>query len=210
MATTQGLEILDITVPVREGMVVYDGDPEVRLQRVSAIADGALANISRLDFGVHSGTHIDAPIHFIEGAPGAESLPLDALIGPVQVVDATGVHGLLDVAALQALDLPVAERLLFKTPNSQLWDRDEFSHEFVHLTGDGAALLVERGARLVGLDYLSIGDLDAHRVLLAADVIAVEGLDLRGVEPGEYRLICLPLKLVGSDGAPARAVLVRD
>ena len=203
------MELLDITVPIREGMVTYPGDPTVRLERVSSIADGALANVSRLDFGVHSGTHIDAPLHFIEGAPATEKLPLDDLIGPAEVVDATGADGLLDRAALDELNLPDAARLLFKTTNSQLWASDDFAENSVHLTVDCAELLVERGVRLVGLDYLSVGDPDAHRALLGAGVVAVEGLDLREVEPGAYELLCLPLKLVGSDGAPARAVLVR-
>lgn len=205
------MKILDVTVPIRNGMVVYEGDPEVHLERFSAIAEGAVANLSRLDFGVHSGTHIDAPVHFIEGAPAAESLPLEWLMGPAHVVDATAVEGFLDDAALRGLDLPEGERrLLFKTPNSSLWERDEFVHEFVQLTGNGADYLVDRGVRLVGVDYLSVGDPDAHRSLLRAGVVAVEGLDLREVEPGPYRLVCLPLKIVGSDGAPARALLVQD
>jgi arylformamidase len=204
------MELLDITVPIREGMVTYPGDPTVKLERVSAIAEGAVANLSRLDFGVHSGTHIDAPVHFADGAPAAESLPLDVLVGPAAVVDATAVEGMLDRAALESLDLPADEtRLLFKTRNSRLWESSDFAEDFVHLTGDGADLLVERGVRLVGLDYLSVGDPDAHRALLGAGVVAVEGLDLREAEPGPYDLLCLPLKIVGSDGAPARAVLVR-
>jgi arylformamidase len=204
------MEIIDITVPLSDGMVVYDGDPEVHLERVHSIEDGAVANNSRLDFGVHSGTHIDAPVHFIPGAPAAEDLPLEPLLGPVRVVDATGIEGNLDAEALRSLDVPRAERILFKTRNSRLWKLDHFSPEFVHLTGSGAEELVERGVRLVGLDYLSIGDPDAHRALLGARVIAVEGLDLAGVDAGEYELVCLPLKIVGSDGAPARALLIRD
>jgi arylformamidase len=203
------MELLDITVPIREGMVTYPGDPTVHLERVSAISEGAVANLSRLDFGVHSGTHIDAPVHFTDGAPAAETLPLDVLVGPAAVVDATSVEGPLDRAALETLDLPDATRLLFKTTNSLLWGSDDFADDFVHLTGDGAELLVERDVRLVGLDYLSVGDPDAHRALLGAGVVAVEGLDLREAEPGAYDLLCLPLKIVGSDGAPARAVLVR-
>jgi arylformamidase len=205
------VEIIDISVPIRPGMIVYEGDPHVHLERALSIADGATANISRLDFGVHSGTHVDAPIHFLEGAAGAEALPLDALVGNAHVVDATGIEGALDEAALERLMLPErAERLIFKTPNSRLWDLDQFSHDFVRLTGDGARYVLDRGIRLVGIDYLSIGDEEAHLALLHAGVVPLEGLDLRGVEPGEYRLICLPLRIVGSDGAPARAVLVRD
>jgi arylformamidase len=205
------MRLIDITVPIRDGMFVYDGDPTVTLTRVKSIEDGQVANISRLDFGVHSGTHIDAPLHFIDGAPSAEQLPLEPLLGPVHVVDATSVEGELDEDALAGLDLPDnAERILFKTPNSRLWEKDEFSHEFVHLTGSGAQALLDRGVKLVGLDYLSVGDPDAHRLLLGAGVVAMEGLDLREVEPGEYRLVCLPLKIVGSDGAPARAVLIKE
>jgi arylformamidase len=205
------VQVVDISVPVREGMVVYEGDPDVRLERVAAIADGAAANLSRLDFGVHSGTHVDAPVHFIDGAPGADALSLDALVGPAHVVDATHMHSDLDADTLGALGLPDgAERLLFKTPNSRLWTRDEFVRDFISLTGDGAAALVARGVRLVGIDYLSIGDADVHRTLLRAGVAVLESVDLREIEPGAYWLACLPLKLVGADGAPARAVLIRD
>lgn len=205
------VEIIDISVPIRPGMVVYEGDPEVHLDRARSIADGASANVSRLDCGVHSGTHVDAPVHFIEGSAGAETLPLEVLVGAVHVVDATGVQHVLDEEALRRLALPErAERLIFKTTNSRLWERDEFTGEFVRLTGDGARYLVGRGVRLVGIDYLSVGDEEAHVELLRAGVVPLESLDLRGVEPGEYRLVCLPLRIVGSDGAPARAALIRD
>ena len=194
------MEIVDVSVPVRPGMVTYPGDPEVRLERVSSIADGEGANVSRLDFGVHTGTHVDAPVHFVEGAAGAEALPVDVLVGPCLVVDG------LEPAAVPA----GAERVLFKTPNSRLWERQDFANDFVKLDGEGARALVASGVRLVGIDYLSIGDEEAHQVLLEAGVVAVEGLDLRRVEPGEYLLVCAPLKLVGSDGAPARVLLLRD
>jgi arylformamidase len=205
------MEIIDISVPVRPGMIVYEGDPDVHLERVVSIADGAAANISQLDLGVHTGTHVDAPLHFIEGESGSESLPIDALIGSAHVVDATAVPDALDEASLRSLDLPtVADRLIFKTRNSHLWDLETFSHDFIRLSGDGARHLIGIGVRLVGIDYLSVGDEEAHVELLRAGVIPLEGLDLRSVEPGPYRLICLPLRLVGSDGAPARAILVRD
>lgn len=198
------MEIFDVSVPVRPGMVTYPGDPTVTLERVSAIADGAVANISRLAFGVHTGTHVDAPIHFIDGAPGTDQLPLDALVGPARVIEAVRLDG----NSLAGAEL--AERVLFKTSNSELWSRDEFAHDFVSLTEDGARLLVDRGVRVVGIDYLSIGDEGAHHVLLEAGVVAIEGLDLRGVDPGDYQLVCAPLKLVGSDGAPARVFLIRQ
>jgi arylformamidase len=204
------MEIFDVSVPVRSEMIVYEGDPEVRLERVAALAEGAIANISRLELGVHSGTHVDAPVHFVEDGPGVDALPLDVLVGPAQVVDATAVEGTLDARALRTLALPEAERLLFKTTNSELWERDSFSQDFVSFRADAARELVDRGVRLVGIDYLSIGDEAAHVVFLAAGVVPLEGLDLRGIEPGAYTLLCLPLKLVGSDGSPARTLLVRE
>jgi arylformamidase len=199
----------DISVTVRPGMHVYPGNPGVRLERHESIADGAQANVSKLELGVHTGTHVDGALHFIDGAPGTEALPLELLVGRAVVVAATGVDGELDEDALASLDLPDEERLLFKTKNSALWEQPSFSHDSIRLNGSGARYLIERGVRLVGIDYLSIGDADAHRELLGAGVVAVEGLDLREVEPGEYELVCLPLKLEGSDGAPARAILLR-
>ena len=194
------MQIIDVSVPVRPGMITYPGDPEVRLERVSSIADGEVVNLSRLDFRVHSGTHVDAPLHFAEGAASVETLPLDVLVGPCVVVD-----------GLEPASVPAgAERVLFKTANGRLWEHDEFTDDFVKLDGEAARALVERGVRLVGIEYLSIGDEEAHHVLLGAGVVAVEGLDLRDVKPGEYRLVCAPLKLVGAEGAPARVLLLRD
>jgi arylformamidase len=190
-------------------MHIYRGNPGVSLTRHESIAEGAQANVSRLELGVHSGTHVDGPLHFIDGAAGTETLSLDALIGPVAVVDATGIDGDLDEEALKSLELGERDRILFKTKNSQLWELPEFTDDFIRLTGTGARHLIDRGVRLVGIDYLSIGDADAHRELLGAGVVAVEGLDLRAVEPGAYELICLPIRLEGSDGAPSRAILVR-
>jgi arylformamidase len=198
----------DVSVSITPEMHVYRGNPGVSLERHESIADGAHANVSKLELGVHSGTHVDGALHFIEGAPGTESLPLDVLVGRAAVVDATSVDGDLDAAALLSLDLPEAERILLKTTNSELWELPEFTHDFICLNGSGARYLIERGVRLVGIDYLSIGDVDAHRELLGAGVVAVEGLDLRGVEAGSYEFVCLPLKLDGSDGAPARAILL--
>jgi arylformamidase len=189
-------------------MPIYDGNPGVELERASSIADGDPANVSKLTFGVHTGTHVDAPLHFIDGAPGAEGIPLDALVGPAVVVDATGVDALGE-AELEGLGIPArAERVLLKTRNSELWNRDDFTRDFLRLDGSGARFVVARGIRTIGIDYLSIGDREAHRELLGAGVVPVEGLDLREVEPGEYTFICLPLDIVGSDGGPARAILI--
>jgi arylformamidase len=197
------MRIIDISVPLREGMVTYPGDPVVRLERAASIADGDVVNLTRLDFGLHSGTHVDAPVHFIDDGTGVDEIPLDALVGPCHVVEVP------DLSASSVATAPEgAERVLFKTPNSELWSRDEFSEDFAMLDGAAATLLVERGVRLVGVDYLSVGDEAAHRALLGAGVVPVEGLDLRGVEPGRYELVCLPIHIVGADGAPARAILV--
>jgi arylformamidase len=198
------VQIIDVSVPLREGMVTYPGDPVVQVELAASIADGDPVNLTRVDLGLHSGTHVDAPRHFLDGAAGVDELPLDALIGPCVVVEAPDLT--LESVACVPAD---AERVLFKTPNSELWTRDEFAEEFVRLDGEGAGLLVERGLRLVGVDYLSVGDEAAHHALLEAGVIPVEGLDLRGVEPGAYELVCLPLRVVGADGAPARVVLRR-
>jgi arylformamidase len=203
---------IDVSVPVASGMVVYEGDPQVRIERVSAIADGDLADVSRVELGSHTGTHVDAPAHFLRGAPGADALPLDALIGPAVVVEAAGVEGDIDAAALGVLDLPAdTERVLFRTRNARLWERGAFSPDYVGVAEDAARELVARGVRLVGIDYLSIapsGDpAPTHLTLLGAGVVVLEGLDLRAAEPGRYTLVCLPLRLAGADGAPARALL---
>src|SRR5919197_2089375 len=206
-------ELIDVTVPIRSGMFVYAGNPGVLLERAASIATGATSNVSRLDFGVHTGTHLDAPVHFLEGGGGAETIPLDVLNGPCVVVDATSLSDDIDATALDRLSLPAAgeaERLIFKTPNSRLWERSDFTRDFIRFVESGARRMVDAGVRLVGIDYLSIGDGPAHQVFLSSGVVPLEGLDLREVEPGPYRLMCLALKIVGSDGAPARAVLARD
>ena len=199
----------DVSIPIRPGMVIYDGNPGVGIELDSAIVRGATANVSKVTMGAHTGSHIDGPSHFYDGRPGADSLPLEAMIGPATVVELDGLGaGPVDAPALEAAGVPEGvERLLLKTPNSQLWSREEFSRGFVRLDRSGAEWALERGLRLIGIDYLSIGDPDAHLVLLGAGVVALEGLDLRAIAPGEYELLCLPLRLVGTDGAPARVVL---
>jgi arylformamidase len=185
-------------------MPTYPGNPGIHLERVLWRSRGDGANVSRLDMGVHTGTHVDAPCHFLDDGPSAETLPLDVLTGPCTVVESER----LDAAAIDALDLaPGTERVLFRTPNGALWERDDFVEDFVSFDGGGARRLLERGVRLAGIDYLSIGDQDAHVAFLSAGLVAVEGLDLRAVRPGDYWLAVLPLRLVGSDGGPARAVL---
>jgi arylformamidase len=201
------VEIFDVSVPVRPGMPVYPGDPGVTLERVRSVAEGSAYNVSSLTVGVHTGTHVDAPVHVADGVAGVDELPLDVLVGPATVFDATGAD-VLDAAALDAAGVE-GERVLLKTRNSELWARDGFAEEYLALEPDAAALLLDRGARLVGVDYLTVGDETVHHTLLDAGVVALEGLDLSRVEPGRYELVCAPLKLVGSDGAPARVFLLR-
>lgn len=204
------MTIHDISVPIRSDMPIYAGDPDVELERASSIAEGGHANVSKLSMGVHTGTHVDAPVHFLEGAPGMESVSLDALCGPAMVVDGTRLDGdTIGQSDLESLDLPEgAERIILKTRNSELWNQDAFTRDFLRLDGSGARYLISRGVRTIGIDYLSVGNHEAHRELLGAGVVPVEGLDLRKIEPGAYTLICLPLDLVGSDGAPARTILI--
>jgi arylformamidase len=205
---------IDVSVPLRPGIAIFEGDPTFHLERAFSIAGGAVCNVSRLDMGVHTGTHLDAPIHFIDGAPASESIPLEAGIGRAWIVDATAVRGAtLGIDDLAGLEIPDREtRLLFKTRNSELWGVPQFSTAFVGLDGPAAEALAARGIRLVGIDYLSVAPLgdpvDTHRALLGAGIAILEGIDLRTVDPGPVELLCLPIRLVGSDGVPAR-VLVR-
>jgi len=204
------MAIHDISVPIRPGMHIYRNNPGYSRSLYQAIADGAEANVSELDLGAHTGTHVDGPAHFYDGGPGTEVLDLDAMIGPCLIVEIPD-RGLdpIDAEALEATGAPDGtERLILKTTNSQLWNREEFTHDFIRLDKSGAEWVLERGIRLIGIDYLSIGDGDAHRALLAKPIVALEGLDLRETEPGPYELICLPMHLAdGSDGAPSRVVL---
>jgi arylformamidase len=204
----------DISVPIQPSTPIFEGDPAYRIELAASMAAGAICNVSRLELGAHTGTHIDAPRHFIEGAAATESIPIDVCVGPAWVVDGTRLTRTIGAADLEGLDIPSGEtRLLFKTPNSDLWGKPGFQSGFIAFDGGAAAWLVERGARLVAVDYLSIapfGDpVATHVALLSASVVILEGVDLRGVEPGPVELLCLPIRLVGSDGVPARALVRR-
>lgn len=209
------MTIHDISLTITPILPVWTGDPPVRLSQPSHLERGDICTITRLDISAHTGTHLDAPAHFIRGGSTVETLDLDTLIGPALVVDARG-YGHLTAEAFDALAIPAGvRRLLLRTDNSLHWQRGEtaFAEDFIAIDPGGAAWLVEHGVRLVGIDYLSVGPFDngvpTHEILLGAGVIAVEGLDLSAIEPGEYQLICLPIKLGGADGAPCRAVLMR-
>lgn len=209
--------IHDLTLPITPGLTPWPGDPSPVVSRVRSIAAGDSCNVSRLDVGVHCGTHVDAPCHFIEGAPAVEAMPLDILTGPAGVVVLEEAAA-IDAPDLEALDLPPGlERVLIRTRNSGLWETSShaFRTDYVALTAAAARWLVERGIRLVGVDYLSVERFrepghPVHMILLGAGVVVVEGLDLRGIAAGSYELVCLPLKIVGSDGAPTRVILIEE
>jgi arylformamidase len=208
------MRIYDVTVGISPMMPVWPGDPPVALTRVHSISDGDNANVSRLDAGVHTGTHVDAPLHFIDGAASVDSLSLKVLTGRAYVVSLPRAK-VLDATTLEAADIPPrTRRVLFKTRNSDIWARGEktFQTNFVGVDASGAEWLVRKGVHLVGIDYLSVAPYhqsrETHRTLLEAGVVIVEGLDLSKVSQGRYTLYCLPMKLIGSDGAPARAILV--
>lgn len=203
--------IYDVTVPLSDAVPTFPGDPRFLLQPAHRISEGKPYNVAHLSCGVHAGTHVDAPYHFIEGAATVDQLPLEILIGKARVIELSVLHG-IDRKDLAAYDLRDDLRLLLKTRMSGQLQKRAFQEDFVYLTEDAARYLVQAGIKLVGIDYLSIEkfgstDFAAHHVLLGAGVVVIEGLDLSEVEEGEYDLICLPLRIVGADGAPARVVL---
>lgn len=205
--------VWDVSVPVRPGMHSYPGDPTLEVTQVRAIARGDAANLTHLALGAHTGTHVDAPAHFLDGAPTLEQVPLDRMVGDARVLDLRG-RRVIDAASLRPHGLRAGEIVLFKTDNSALWARPGFEEGFTFLTLDAAEHLVERGVKTIGMDYLSIEefgsrDFPVHKTLLGRGVLIVEGLDLSAVEPGTYGFACLPLALQGVDGAPARAVLMK-
>ena len=208
------MKLYDVSVTVQEGMPVSPRDPDVTLWLVRSIARGNNANVTRIDMGAHTGTHIDAPFHFDPDGCGVDQLPLGVLVGPCRVFDLTTIPGHIDRAVLVRCDLRGVTRALFKTRNSHRWARGErtFDQNFVAVTANGATELVARGMKLVGVDYLSVEpsgskEHPVHHILLRANVVIIETLDLHDVPAGDYELIALPLKLCGADGAPARVIL---
>lgn len=211
---TDAGEIVDISMPMREGMLAWPGSPGLRVTRVASLAAGDAANSSCLTLDAHLGTHIDAPLHAFDGAGAVDNVPLGALVGPAWV-SATGDADRITADVLARCGLPAdATRLLLKTANSSgATRRGTFDPGYAGLTLDAAEWLVERGVRLIGTDYLSVQRYEdprtTHEVLLRAGVVLLEGLDLSDAEPGGWELICLPLRLVGVEAAPARAILRR-
>ena len=203
--------LYDVSVPLAAGLPVYPGNPEFELQPVKRIADGASSNVSRIVIGTHSGTHVDAPRHFFDEGSGVDAMRLDVLVGRARVLEFDRTDG-ITLQDLESSGLDADERVLLKTGNSSRWSERQFYPDYAYLAESGARYLVDRGVRLVGIDYLSIEQFKkpgapAHRALLSAGVIIIEGLNLSGVGPGIYEMYCLPLPVTGADGAPARVVL---
>ena len=208
------MKIHDVTLSITPDMPVWPGNAAVVLEQVSSMDSGAHDNVSRLACGVHTGTHVDAPHHFLNDHRTIEALDLDVLVGPACVVQVPDEEKVVTAQVLGKAAIPAGtQRLLLKTSNSHLWEspQKEFFPGFVGISADGAEWLVDHAVKLVGIDYLSVApyhqSVPTHTTLLKAGMIIVEGLDLSGIEPGVYGLCCLPLKLGGSDGAPARAIL---
>lgn len=210
------MKIHDVSVPIRDGGLVYPGNPPIHIELQQAIAKGAGANVSRVDFGSHAGTHVDAPRHFFDDGAGVDQIPLDVLIGQAMVVGFGDDVRAVTRGDLERFDLTGVERLLLRTRNSTYLTQDPaFHQDYTYLAPDGAEHLVAHGVKLVGIDYLSIeqfhsGHHRTHLTLLGAGIVIVEGLNLDGIADGRYELCCLPLRLVGCDGAPARAVLIEQ
>jgi arylformamidase len=203
-------EWIDVSVPVFKGMVHWPGDPPVEVKQTLHLDRGDPATVSQLSLGSHTGTHVDAPNHFLLGREGVDSVPIDAMVGITRVVELRGVQEVTP-AQLEKLDINEGERILFKTSNSsRCWETNEFVPDFVSLSGESAEFLVRSRVRTVGVDYLSVGRGEAgpivHRKLLE-EVCVIEGLNLAKVNEGLYEMICLPIRVRGGDGAPARVIL---
>jgi arylformamidase len=209
------MRIYDISLTISPEIPVWPGDPKVVLERVGKIEEGDSSNVSRVEMSVHTGTHVDAPFHFLGGdTPTVEHLPLRMLTGRAYVLHLPKAD-CITASVLENAEIPPrTRRLLFKTRNSDYWTNREtaFQTDFVAISSDGAQYLVDRGVKLVGIDYLSVAPYresrPTHEILLQAGVVLLEGLDLSEVSQGRYTMYCLPLKLGGSDGSPARAILV--
>jgi arylformamidase len=204
---------IDISVPLSPGVVRWPGDREFEIRREATIEGGGECNLSSFSMCAHTGTHVDAPLHYLAGGAPMDAVPFDVLIGRARVVETAAAR--IGVEELSQLGIAAGERLLFKTRNSAAeWHDRPFRRDFAHLTPAGARHLAERGVRLAGIDYLSIGGEDVegtetHRILLEGGVWILEAVCLHGVAPGNYELVCLPLRIAGIEGAPARAILRR-
>lgn len=210
------MRIYDVSVPLSAATPTYPGDPGIEITSWLNIDNGDTANVSQMNFGLHSGTHVDAPSHFIAGAAKIDSLPLDSLLGHAEVVEVPPEVNVIDRHFVETKCAAGSSRILFKTRNSEFWNNlnDGFREDYVYIDPDAARWLVEQEIKLVGIDYLSVerfksDNFETHLAFLSHGVVILEGLDLRAVVAGTYELICLPLKIASGtgDGAPARVVL---
>ena len=203
---------IDISVPNYQGMVHWPGDPAFETKRVKSIDRGDVCNLTHISLSAHTGTHMDAPLHFIKNGRAMEAFPPDSTIGKARVIE------IKDPVCIRPEELiphklKRGERILFKTRNSRRsWKTPAFDEDFIYISKEAAQHMVDRGVMTVGVDYLSVGGfkkdgIETHQILLGAEVWIVEGLNLAKIKPGTYEFVCLPLKLLGADGAPARALL---
>lgn len=208
------MKIYDVTVPISGNTPVYDGDPAVEIELKLSMERGDPANVSQICMGVHTGTHVDAPNHFIPGTKKIIDLDLNVLIGECQVVEIG--EDVMAIGPEHVAGMEGIKRILFKTRNSSFWadSSQGFRKDFTYIKPEAARILTDGHVKLVGIDYLSVEAFDAespetHITLLQQEVIILEGLDLRDVPAGKYELICLPMKIAGGagDGASARTVL---
>jgi len=214
----RGTHIYDVTLPLTPDLPVWPGDDDVSVRPLSRIADGDATNVTSLAFTSHVGTHVDAPWHFVDDGAKLNDLPIDRWIGPCVVIQIPEDAKRIEPDHLEAAGIPDGtERLILRTTNSGYWvpGKLAFEEDYVAVSPTGARWIVNHGVRLVGIDYLSIEPFDddrneTHRTLLGNDVLVIEGLNLAGIEPGPYHLICLPLRLAAGDGAPARVLLIRE
>jgi len=203
---------IDVSVPLQSGMIHWPDDPPVAIKHMLDMKHGDLCNVSTISMGSHTGTHIDAPRHFLRSGKGIDEMPLETTMGRVRVLE---IHDRKSVTPqeLEQHRIQRGERILFKTQNSaRCWRTDTFITDFVYLSTEAAEWLAQRGVKLVGIDYLSVGGyekngVEVHRLLLEAGIWILEGLNLSKVQAGTYELLCLPLKIIGGDGAPTRAIL---
>jgi arylformamidase len=216
MTTKTGSNWIDITVPLKEGMAIWPGDVTIKIERRRSMDRGDAANNSAISLGVHTGTHMDAPKHFIKDGRSIDKLPLETSVGPARVIEIKDKIS-IKPEELKQHNIKKGERILFKTVNSpRCWQTDAFVNDFVFVTRDAAQFLVDAGVILIGVDYLSVGSPldpektmrpDTHQILLGAGLYLIEGLNLTDVKAGDYNLICLPLKLMDAEGSPVRAIL---
>src|SRR5512135_1917637 len=204
---------MDISVTIKPGMARWPGDPEVRIRLIKDMKKGDMGNLSLISMGSHTGTHMDAPFHFLPAGASIDEIPWDAVLGPARVLEIRDSE-CVRPGELRHYRLRRGERILFKTINSRRGRRTVFMKNFVYISSEAAQVLAAKGVRTVGVDYLSVGGyyrdgVRTHQDLLEAGIWIIEGLDLSRVRPGNYDLICLPLKILNADGAPARAIIRR-